>query len=284
MLNSNQILTELEILGSTLGKLSRLPVQSVPEGYFEHLPAQIYIQCDHKITLTGSVPDGYFEQLSQSILNKLNAPLISSETESLADSFAELQPGIKCPYKVPEGYFEHFIQQLEPENTNLSVLPDATRNIQPFTVPNGYFDLLPEQVLQEIKKKTAPVIPINRSRTVFMYALAAVLTGLLGISLFNNLFTDAPNTDSLSNSKLAALKEADQIIKENSFDLQLENLTDESIVNYLSIGGQDVSAALVASVTDESKLPEAEEYLYDEQTLDNFLNGLHLQDRKDSQN
>jgi len=280
MQKNNEIILELELLGSELGRLSRIPVQSVSDGYFEHLPAQIYLQCNNDFAFTGSVPDGYFEHLSQTILNIINAPLISSETEN----FGQLQPGIKCPYQVPEGYFEHFVHQLEPENITLSFLPAGFRNIQPYAIPNGYFDQLPVHVSNQINTQAAQVIPINRNKNVFRYAIAAVLTGLLGFALFSNLFSDPINADSLSSRKLAALKEADQIIKENSFDLQLENLSDESIVNYLSSGGQDVSAALVASVTDESKLPEAEEYLYDEETLDKFLNDLHLPERKVSQN
>jgi hypothetical protein len=41
-----------------------------------------------------------------------------------------------------------------------------------------------------------------------------------------------------------------------------------------------VQAALVASVSEESGLPKAEDYLFDEQALDNFLQGRNIESNK----
>jgi hypothetical protein len=42
------------------------------------------------------------------------------------------------------------------------------------------------------------------------------------------------------------------------------------------MSGDDVDAALVASTIDEQNLPEAEEYIYNDNTLNNFLNELNI--------
>ncbi|MEJ7609704.1 MAG: hypothetical protein WKF88_00855 [Ferruginibacter sp.] len=70
---------------------------------------------------------------------------------------------------------------------------------------------------------------------------------------------------------------ANEILKTGSFENEMNSLSDNDIVKYLKENGEDINAALVASsLTDETKLPEASDYLTDENTLDDYLNENNL--------
>jgi hypothetical protein len=62
----------------------------------------------------------------------------------------------------------------------------------------------------------------------------------------------------------------------NSFDKEFSSVSDDAIVSFLESKGQDVEAALVASLTDEKNLPEADDYIINENTLDQVLKTLDL--------
>jgi hypothetical protein len=74
----------------------------------------------------------------------------------------------------------------------------------------------------------------------------------------------------------ALMSEADHIIKTNSFDKEFSSVSDAAIVSFLESKGQDVEAALVASLTDDKNLPDADDYLINENTLDEVLKTLDL--------
>ncbi|MEO7045517.1 MAG: hypothetical protein ABI091_09455, partial [Ferruginibacter sp.] len=74
-----------------------------------------------------------------------------------------------------------------------------------------------------------------------------------------------------------AMADAKQIIKNNSFDQELNTISDNDIEQYLQKRGLDVNAALVASSTDDnSNLPAPEDYINNDNTLDNYLNNANL--------
>ena len=83
--------------------------------------------------------------------------------------------------------------------------------------------------------------------------------------------------DEVSVQTAATKNSANNILKTGTFDKELETVSDKDIEQYLEQGGQDVNAALVAASTDdEATLPEAAEYLLDENALDNYLKKKHL--------
>jgi hypothetical protein len=116
------------------------------------------------------------------------------------------------PYRVPDGFFEDFVDNLmkriqinavdysEPDagqqNAEVSTLLEISeispllaglRNKNPYQVPAGYFEgltsILPAKVAQPIasKQKAAPVLSIK----FFKYAMAACIVALLGTAIFN---------------------------------------------------------------------------------------------------
>ena len=85
--------------------------------------------------------------------NRIN---ILSELQSVSPTVAAIAP--VNPYQVPEGYFESLAPQIlaflkEPE---YSVLPSAIQN--PYTVPRGYFDNLPEEILSLVKDDASALL------------------------------------------------------------------------------------------------------------------------------
>lgn len=167
MIQRNNILQELNDLGSTLGNVT---------------PQNIY-----------EVPDGYFEGLADQVLSRIKA----FEANDPRIELSYLSPFVNSisrtiPYSVPDGYFEeleerlHFIkedyQTAEEELSAISPLLSSLNKQTPYSLPTGYFDTLEVKTgIEEFEKPRAKVIPVL-SRQWFRYAAAAVLVGIVASS------------------------------------------------------------------------------------------------------
>lgn len=76
---------------------------------------------------------------------------IISELQSLSPTVAKISP--VNPYQVPEGYFESFDKQILAlaKEPHLSSTIFLTPGINPYEVPVGYFESLPQQILTIVK-------------------------------------------------------------------------------------------------------------------------------------
>lgn len=245
----NDILTELSEVSPVLAALNRENVFSVPNGYFDAVSDDIWaaVRADgfgEKISPTFSLPDGYFDNLSENILAKIKIEAEVSETAQISKLVAEI--GRENVFTVPQGYFEE----------NETKIPAA----------------MPRE---------AKVVVLKPRNTVLKYAAAAVVTGLLALTAY---FWIAPKPTngglaSVENTK-QIMAEADKIIKENSFDAVLNSMSSDEIESYLIEKGTDVKTALVASSAvnqPDNELPAPEDYLFDDATLDKYLNKLNLE-------
>ena len=278
----NNILNELRELSPALAAIPMVNVFSVPEGYFDHLPALLLLQTSG--TATGSrnnatVPDGYFDSLASTIIARIK------KESAVDDEYSALLAGIgnNNVFTVPQGYFEglpgaimrRIKSEAVAETSEISELVAAIGNKNVFTVPEGYFNTLSSDIQSKLAKP-AKVVHMGGFRKYARYAAAAVVTGLIAMSAVF-IFNNKPAGAGMNATTVAALKDARSIIQTNSFDKEMASLSDADIVNFLESKGQDVDAALVASLTeDEKKLPEAEDYLIDENTLDEVLKDLDL--------
>ncbi len=196
-----------------------------------------------------TVPEGYFNGFSNECL------LLLQVLPAL--------PQTSHPQRVPEGYFdnlaENILSKIKLTDTDLPVFGKVEH---PFKVPSAYFETLASVIVQQIQ----PAKLVRMKSSFFRYAAAAVITGFLGLSLFNQL-------DKKESIEPAVVSYAtnEMPVKEDAIDKALESINDEEIVDYLSTRGQDVNASLVASVMDENNLPASEDYLLDENTLKEFL-------------
>jgi hypothetical protein len=280
------ILTELKEISATVAALPRANVYTVDAAYFngveEELMARIGADKLYTTQNAFSIPDGYFEGLSNSILDKIRA----TENNEVLDEMSQLSTTIAAignanVYSVSPTYFpglgNTILQSVNASESN-EVLDEMSKlsptvagigNKNVYTAPQGYFDAL------RFANTEAPVVRMQKQtavRSFFKYAVAAVVTGLLGISVYT--FVNKPLKPNVQTAAL--MKQADEIIKNNSFDATLESISDKDLEKYLADNGEDVNASLVASTAEDVQLPNAEDYLFDDKTLDNFLNENNL--------
>lgn len=244
--HNNEILQELKDLAPALIPLQKRQVYAVPVGYFENFSEEVRGQLKEETSeiftlprVTMTVPSGFFEGFAGSVLQKIKKSDLTA-----AEELKELSPALS-----------------------------ATGNDNVFTVPASYFKNFPDMLLSQVQKP-AKVVTM-KSRSVFArYAAAAVITGILGLSTFSLL--NSRNEADQVNVTALAMAEAKNIIQTNSFDRVMETVSDEEIVGFLQREGQDVEAALVASSIDSKELPAADEYIINENTLDNYLETLDI--------
>jgi len=230
MHSNNTIQNELKELNSILAGISNQNVYTVPDGYFDVLSHDILLAVQPKNTQSGNdtnLPAGYFEGLADTIMGKIKAAEIN-EAESA------LLTGLK--------------------------------NINVYRTPSGYFDNLATDIITKLPQP-AKVVVMKKRSSFFNYAAAAVITGIIGLSVIS-VFNKKESSYSIQDNTETAS------IDPKNIDEAFSTLTDADIVNYLQKDGQDVNAALVASITDDKNLPDQVDYLTDDKTLDNLLNEL----------
>lgn len=314
MNQSNNILNELMELSPTLAAIPKRNVFSVPNGYFDQLPTLLLLQTK-PINEKAAVPEGYFENLADNIMARIKQEDLVSDNEHsdilkrignrniytvpvgyfdqlanniLGKLFNEpsevlAKIGNKNVFTVPTGYFENIrssiISAIKNENAQeetfaISQLVAGIGNKNVFSVPTGYFETLATNTQNKINQP-GKIVKLGVRKTIIKYAAAAVVTGLIatgGLFIYKNNKTGKPSAETIQ--LMAAAKE---INKTNSFDKELNTISDADIVHYLEDKGQDVNAALVASLTDDDKkLPDAADYIIDESTLDDMLKELDL--------
>ncbi|RYY50234.1 MAG: hypothetical protein EOO06_04520 [Chitinophagaceae bacterium] len=279
----SDILLELAELSPALAAVPRVNVFKAPEGYFETFPALLLLQTSSTLTSTpplADVPKGYFEGLASEVLAKI------SREESGDVDLSPLLLSVRNnnPYQVPVGYFENLAgaivsktlngsqSNVAVETAEISDLVAGIGNKNVYSVPTGYFEQLALPAIAS-QPAAAKVVKMSSRKSMLKYAAAAVITGLIATAAFFT-FTPASKDPVLS---AVVMKEAAAIIDNKSFDKELESLNDADIVNFLESKGQDVDAALVASLTEDAKLlPDADDYLINENTLDEVLKNLNL--------
>lgn len=242
MYTEQNISEELKSISALIAGIPKVNVFDVPTGYFEgiedELNARIITDSFADKSEIFSVPQGYFEGLQNSIMDKIR----DEENEVQAELNA-LSP---------------LIAKINKKNI--------------FKVPQGYFDSL-----AFIPKEEAKLISMKSRPTIFRYAAAAVITGLLGLGLLNVFNNNSENVSSVP-MQASVMKKANTIIAAGSFDKELNSVSDNDIESYLKQSGVDVKAAMVAASTDDvSSLPEETDYLINENTLDEFLKTKNLE-------
>ena len=244
---SKEISDELTTISSVLAGIEKTNVFSVPQGYFDALSVNILKNLPASaVNDRLSVPAGYFENLSSSILQKIKA---LNETA-------------------------------EQELRSLSPMLYSLQNENVFTVPSGYFANLQNDILNKVSvKPQARVIQLKKRDSVWKYAAAAIVTGLIGLSSLM-MFDASKNSDTSNNNETSAMQTASQFKNEQQINAEIATLPKDEIIKYLEKSGNDVdNEALVKSVN-ENALPATNDYLVNDKALDTYLDNNH----KNSQN
>lgn len=245
MENSNSILHEIQEISPLIAAIEKKNVFTVPDGYFDWVSENVItaIKYDDAVVFnnqSGHIPQGYFDGLADSIMTRIKA----GENESSDDELRILSPML---YSV--------------QNENV------------FMVPEGYFDTLHDVILDKIKPRPAKLVSLKRKTSVVIkYAVAAAFTGVMALGVFR--FTETRGkADPLPDYVVDGLKIKD-------VDQELSKLSDAAIIQYLEASGSDVKTALVVNSVDENNLPSEEDYLFDEQALDKYLNSINISETK----
>ena len=240
MNKSEDIFMEIKNISASVAAIPFVNVFTVEETYFSKLPeiitSQINVDKEINSAKNLTVPEGYFESLVANILSKIYA----------------------------------IENDLSVELNKISPMIAGIENKETFTVPARYFDKL---TFLSKQKQTAKIIVVDKPRSFFKYAAAAMITGLLGLGIVNIFYDDNTAINIIITAQVTSgTNLPNTVIMSGSFDEVLKSLPDIEIEEYLQQSGQDVNAALVASSTDDvDKLPEATDYLLEENVLENYL-------------
>ena len=251
MKEPNEILNELASVSPTLATIDKINVFTVPDGYFDDLSGRILTSAflnQYSKKQASDVPKGYFEGLSDKILFRIK------DTNATVTA--------------------------EDETKNISHLLHSLKDKQVFNVPEGYFPTLDEQILDKIKPKRAKVVSLYSAKKWLKYAAVAMIAILVGIGALQ-LFNSNDSQDKISTTQLAKnysenmpayMQDAIKYKTPEQLNKGLASLSDDEIVAYLEDHGNIMDDYLLTKDIDTKGLPDATEYLIDENTLNDFLN------------
>jgi hypothetical protein len=154
--------------------------------------------------------------------------LIQAELYNISPTLAHISS--ETPYVAQDGYMEQAkLDLLKPIQTS------------DYSVPTGYFEQLPQQIMERIKfsvprPSQKPPASIIRMTSVIVWTVAASVLLIAGIFSF------------ISASKDDAVIESDAFAESNTiqaWEKEMDALNETEIIQYLQENGHDVEAALV---------------------------------------
>ena len=236
-----EILDELRTISPLLASMDKTNVFKIPDDYFQILDKRITANVllnENKPHRIQEVPQGYFDQLSVKILSKIKGS--------------------------------------EEEIKDISPVLFSLRDKDTFTVPAGYFENLYGSIFNKIGNEKAKVVSINSNKKWWRYAAAAAVAIVImigSLQLFNSRIATGDNTQPVTVS--ANLPDYIKLSFRYKTPEQLENgiasLSDTDIVAYLEQHGDVLDDELISNSINADGLPNAVDYLLNDNTLNNFL-------------
>lgn len=281
----------------------------VPEGYFDGLSSSILskIKTQQKEEVaTGedelpvvlkniraenifTVPEGYFSRLADEVMEKIR--FYQADDSSSMDQIPQLLTGIqqKNVFDVPTGYFDNFassvITRIASIDSNprieleyLSPLLLSVQQTNVFETPQGYFEDVQENIIKTVLPAKAKVVSMS-GRSIFRYAAAAVITGAMALGVYkyaNRPVVSKPDV-AQNPTTISPVIEQGTNMSEQQFNDVLNNLTKDDITSYLEKNGNEEDVSMLTSSPDEIDLPNQDDYLLDDKTLENYLNKINFQ-------
>lgn len=223
-------------------------------------------QINRKTTYT--VPVGYFDTLHTVIMARIAAG--GNEENSLLQV-----AGKEMPQVIPQGYFETLsdhilskikaqqVQTVTEELNELSPVLAGLNKTNLYEVPAGYFENLADNMIQQTTIETKVVSMFSR-KIWLRYAAAAVVLGMIAFGI--NFMLQQPKA-------VGPIVEISTIKTEEQFNQELVKLSDEEIISYLKLTADSKDAETMASLVDETQLPNEAEYM-DDAFLESFMKEL----------
>ena len=249
MKKSTEILDELRSISPVLAEIEKVNVFHVPEGYFigldEKIATNVFLNQDEKNSFQ-KVPEGYFDSLSANILSRIK------EEESAENEIKSISPAL------------HYLKEEKI-----------------FTVPEGYFDDLSDRILNKINGKNAKVVSFVSAKKWWKYAAAAIVAGIITITSLQIFKT--PNSDSGKNMATASenvpayVQLASKYKTPSQLDRGIASLTDDEIAKYLEKNTTILDDEALTKNTDTKELPTPDDYLIDDNALNNYLQKINAE-------
>ena len=243
----NDILNELTAISPLIAGFPKANVFTVPDNYFTSVSDTVLVCIREEklnavipaaIPVMNDVPANYFNNLPSIILAKIKA----SDKAAAADDIIPLL-------------------QFDAKSTNV------------FDVPPGYFETLPAAIMARINESgKVKVVSISTYKRVLKYAVAAILMSAVALGTYRYFDNPVKNVQS-SDIKITLdpAIEAGKQMNETVFNETLNGLSESAISAYLENNSEDSDIAMLTSALVEGNLPEQDDYLINENTLQNYL-------------
>jgi hypothetical protein len=286
MEKKSDILNELQSISPLIASVKKVNVFSVPDGYFNSICNTVMLSINEGFSNGNianfpkgtDIPAGYFENLSGSILERIK----KQEAGELPTIFSTIKKD--QPFQVPGNYFETLADSILnkikttstdiiEERENLPAVLRDLKTVQPFQVPENYFPDLPANILNKVKQcSNAKIVSMPKRFIILRYAAAAVITGALALGIYKySNQQPVNNTNPVASVVLDQSIEKGKAMDDQKFNETLNNLSADEIENYLQKNNNEADVAVLSSNMEENSLPNEEDYLTDDKTLDNFL-------------
>lgn len=249
-ISNNDILNELKELSPLLAGMEKVNVFTIPDGYFDSISATVLLvvrEEEHTLpALSGhstfDIPAGYFESLAGNILTKIKDGELTHRQELRA----------------------------------LSPMLYSIQNENVYKVPDGYFDGVAIAILQQVQPQEAKLTPLRKRSNIFKYAIAASVVGIMALGVYK-IETNS-GTAGNNNSLYASLDPSIQKGKNMGvaqFNAGLDSLSTKDIASYLDKHNDETDIASLTSGLDANSLPNPDDYIADDKTLDNYVQELN---------
>lgn len=291
METKTDILKELATISPLVAGINKVNVFTVPNGYFESISDTILLCLREEYFAfntsngpsAGDVPKGYFDKLATSILDKIKAnDAASEEIKYLSPLLFDLQK--RQVFQLPTDYFEN-LHELIVKKIDIATTVTASNEISlslqefkdnnVFELPEGYFNGLADTIIKKVQQPpTGKIVSINKRSSWIKYAVAAMMTSIVALGLYKYIDKPGSGVADINPVDVAMLDAAIKngaSMNDQQFEEALGNLTETDIAKYLEKNGDIADVALLRSNLEESVLPNQEDYLRDESTLDNYL-------------
>lgn len=238
---------ELRSLSPLLSGFSREQIFFVPPFYFDNLSKAILLCIEQEqagaslqaIEQVSPPPAGYFDNLSAVILNKIK----DEHQQSAAQELTTISP---------------LLQQLQSINVH--------------QVPAGYFEGSTAAIL---RARPARVVSMFGGNTIIRYAAAAVFIGALSLGVYQYLHQPSRITEAIRFAQLDPAIQKGSRMNEQQFSKALTQLSQADISDYLEKNSGEEILSNSNDNLNEITLPQKDDYLLNEKTLDNYLKSIN---------
>ncbi len=170
-------------------------------------------------------------------------------------------------------------ESAEDEIKKISSVLYSIKDAHVFRVPEKYFENIGDKITDKLNGRKAKVIPISSGGKWWKYAAAAVVAG--GITIGSLQIFHHESAADNGNQVLTAsaiipdyIKSSLQYKTPEELENGIASLSVDEIASYLETHGNIIDDGTLEKGIDTTGLPDTEDYLMNDNTLNNFINSI----------